>query len=144
MRLPIHSVIAPTRMRSFDALSERESLALAISQEEEDARIYGDMAEEMQTDYPATAEVLRKMREEEGGHRRRLIELFQTRFGDHIPLIQRDEIKGFIRPRATWQLRPVTLKKARSQVGMMEMQSRRFYEHAAAHTSDATARQLLD
>jgi len=68
-------------MRTFDSLSEREILALAITLEEEDARIYGDFAEGFREDFPGTAAVFDGMREDESGHRRRLIELFQTKFG---------------------------------------------------------------
>jgi len=74
-------------MRSFDTLSEQEVLALAISLEEEDERIYADFAEGLRAEYPATSKVFDGMREEESGHRRRLIELYQQKFGEHIPLI---------------------------------------------------------
>jgi rubrerythrin len=73
-------------VRTFDSLSEREILALAISLEEEDARIYEDFADGLQADYPATAAILNDMRAEEDGHRHRLIELYRQRFGEHIPL----------------------------------------------------------
>ena len=49
-------------MRSFDELTEREILALAISQEEEDGRIYADFADGVRAGYPATADALEKMR----------------------------------------------------------------------------------
>src|SRR3954467_3213204 len=89
-------------MRSFKSLSEKEILALAISLEEEDARIYDDFAEGLQADYPATAETLRQMRAEEDGHRHRLIELYRRQFGEHIPLIRRQDVKGFVQRRPTW------------------------------------------
>ena len=83
-------------MRTFKSLSEQEILALAISLEEEDARIYDDFAEGLQHDYPATAVTLRQMRAEEGGHRHRLIEHFRRQFGEHIPLIRRHDVQGFV------------------------------------------------
>jgi rubrerythrin len=79
--------------RAFKDLNEKEVLALAISLEEEDARIYGDFADGLREAFPASAEVFRKMREEENDHRRRLIDDFQRRFGDHIPLLRRQDIK---------------------------------------------------
>src|SRR6201996_7622440 len=81
-----------TAMRSFQSLNEQEILALAISLEEEDARIYADFAEGIKTDSPATAATLNEMRAEEDGHRHRLIELYRQKFGEHIPLLRRHEV----------------------------------------------------
>lgn len=86
-------------MRSFKSLGEREILALAISLEEEDARIYDDFAEALLPDYPATAKALQQMRAEEDGHRHRLIELHRQKFGEHVPLIRRHDVKGFVQRR---------------------------------------------
>src|SRR5439155_43169 len=130
-------------MRSFESLSEREILALAIGQEEQDARIYGDFAEGLREQYPATAEVFRKMRDEEDNHRHRLVELYRQRFGEHIPLIRREDVKGFIKRRPVWLVRPLGLDTVRKQAGLMELETRRFYERAAAKTTDAGIRQLL-
>src|SRR6266850_5701048 len=93
-------------MRNFDSLSEREILALAISLEEEDERIYADFAEGLRQNFPASAEVFDGMRAEEAGHRRRLIELFQEKFGDHIPLFRRQDVRGFVHRRPVWLIRP--------------------------------------
>jgi rubrerythrin len=93
-------------MRSFESLSEREILALAISSEEEDARIYGDFAEGLRQSFPASAAVFDGMRVEEAGHCHRLIELYRSRFGEHIPLIRRQDVKGFISRRPLWLVRP--------------------------------------
>jgi hypothetical protein len=89
-------------MRSFDSLSEREVLALAISLEEEDERIYADFAEGLREDFPATAAIFAGMREEESGHRRRLLELSRAKFGDHIPLIRRQDVRGFVDRKPVW------------------------------------------
>jgi rubrerythrin len=131
-------------MRKFDSLSEREILVLAISLEEEDERIYADYAEGLRQDFPASASVFDGMREEESGHRRRLIELFRKQFGDHIPLIRRQDVSGFVTRKPVWMMRPLGLENVRSQVSTMEAESRRFYEKAAARTQDAGIRQLLD
>ena len=131
-------------MRTFESLNEREILALAISLEEEDERIYGDYADGLREDFPASAQVFEAMREEESGHRRRLIELFQKRFGNHIPHIRRQDVKGFVERRPIWLLRPLPLDKVRAQASSMEMETRRFYLKAAARTKDADLRQLLD
>ena len=131
-------------MRSFDSLTEREILALAISLEEEDERIYGDVADGLHEDFPASAEVFEGMRQEESGHRRRLIELFQKRFGNHIPHIRRQDVRGFVDRRPVWRLRPLPLEKVRSMAASMEIETRRFYERAAARAKDADVRQLLD
>ncbi|HEY2012598.1 MAG TPA: ferritin family protein [Bryobacteraceae bacterium] len=131
-------------MRNFDSLSEREILALAISLEEEDERVYADFAEGLRDDFAASAAVFDGMRAEESGHRRRLIELYRQRFGEHIPLIRRQDVKGFVQRRPTWLIRPLGLDVVRKQASTMEVESRRFYEKAASRTQDAGARQLLD
>jgi erythrin-vacuolar iron transport family protein len=130
-------------MRSFDSLSEREVLALAISLEEEDARIYADFAEGVQADYPVAAARLREMRGEEDGHRHRLLELYQQKFGDHIPLVRRQDIKGFVSRKPVWLVRPLGLKAVQKQVELMEVETRRFYEAVVNRTTDASIRQLL-
>ena len=131
-------------MRKFDSLSEREILALAISLEEEDERIYADYAEGLSQNFPASAAVFDGMREEESGHRRRLIELFRKTFGEHIPLIRRHDVKGFLTRQPMWLTQPLRLDVIRNQVATMETESRRFYERVSARTRDAATRQLLD
>jgi erythrin-vacuolar iron transport family protein len=130
-------------MRSFQSLSEQEILALAISLEEEDARIYGDFAEGLKADAPATAAVLNQMLAEEDGHRHRLIDLYRQKFGEHIPLIRRHDIKGFVQRKPMWLVRPLGLAAVRKQVELMELETRRFYETAAQKAEDASVRQLL-
>ena len=131
-------------MRNFDSLSEREILALAISLEEEDERVYAEYAEGLRQNFPASAEVFDGMREEESGHRRRLIELFRQNFGEHIPLIRRQDVRGFVHRNPVWLMRPLGLDTVRNQAGAMEVESRRFYEKASARAQDAGVRQLLD
>ncbi len=130
-------------MRSFKSLNEQEILALAIALEEEDARIYGDFAAGLQESAPATAKILNEMREEEDGHRHRLIELHRQKFGEHIPLIRRQDIKGFVERRPVWLVRPLGLAAVRKQVEVMEWETRRFYESALRQSTDAGIRQLL-
>ncbi len=131
-------------MRDFNSLSEQEILALAISLEEEDERIYADFAEGLRQDFPATSAVLDGMREEESGHRRRLIELYQKRFGEHIPLIRRQDVKGFVQRQPVWLIKPLGLDKLRKQASAIEVETRHFYETASARAQDASVRQLLD
>src|SRR5215831_6973471 len=130
-------------MRSFKSLSEREVLALAISLEEEDARIYDDFAEALQADYPATAKALQQMRAEEDGHRHRLIELHRQKFGEHIPLIRRHDVKGFVQRKPIWLVRPLGLKAVQKAIEEMELETKRFYTKAAEQATDASVRQLL-
>ncbi len=131
-------------MRSFESLTAREILALAISLEEEDERIYADYAEELKEDFPATASMFAGMREEESGHRRRLIELYQSKFGEHIPLIRRNDVRGFVQRRPIWLTKPLRLDAVRREASTMEVETRRFYEKSAAKTEDASIRQLLN
>ena len=131
-------------MRSFDSLTEPEILALAISLEEEDERIYADFAEGLRENFPATAAVMDGMRDEESNHRRRLIDLFHQKFGNHIPLIRRHDVRGFVSRRPVWLVRPLGLDTVRAQGAAMEAETRQFYEKAAARTHDPAIRQLLD
>jgi len=129
--------------KRFRDLSEREILAVAISSEEDDARIYGDVAEGLRADFPATADMFREMQQEESDHRRRLTELYRTRFGEHIPLIRRGDVKGFISRKPVWLVRPLGINAVRRLAESMELETRRFYEQAAKQVSDASTRTLL-
>ena len=128
----------------FKELNEAQILALAVTAEEEDARIYRDFAEALRTDFQATAELFTKMAQEEDGHRHRLIELYRQRFGEHIPLVRRQDVKGFVVRRSSWVTKTLRPERAREEAALMEIESRRFYEAAAQRTSDAGIRQLLD
>jgi rubrerythrin len=130
-------------VRAFADLSEREILALAIALEEEDARIYADYADGLKDAYPASAQVFTEMAAQENEHRRLLIELFRHKFGEHIPLIRRQDVRGFIRHEPIWMVRPLGLDKVRAQAEAMEVETLRFYERALARTSDASIRKLL-
>jgi rubrerythrin len=129
--------------RRFKDLSEREILALAISLEEEDGRVYADFADGMRDAYPATAQLFEKMREEESEHRASLIETYRQRFGEHIPLIRRQDVKGFITRRPVWQKRPLKISEVRKQAEIMELETRQFYQKAMSQVSDAGIRKLL-
>ena len=129
--------------KNFRELSEKEILALAISLEEEDGRIYGDFAEGLRDSYPATAKLCEEMQAEESGHRAALIASYQARFGEHIPLIRRNDVKGFVQRRPVWLVRPLGLNAVRKQVESMELETRRFYEHAISRVADASTRKLL-
>src|ERR1035441_1698527 len=131
-------------MRSFDSLSEREILSLAVSLEEEDERIYGDFADGLRENYPATADMFEGMRKEESGHRRRLIELHQARFGDHLPLIRRQDVKGFVSRKPVGLMRRLPFDCVRPQAASMDLDTRNFYQKSAARATDAGIRQLLD
>jgi erythrin-vacuolar iron transport family protein len=130
-------------VRTFKSLSGQEILALAISLEEEDARIYDDFAEGLKGEFPATAEMLTEMRAEEDGHRHRLIELHRQKFGEHIPLIRRQDVKGFVQRHPIWLARPLRIEAVRKQVEEMELETKRFYETAIRQSTDAGVRQLL-
>jgi len=130
-------------MRPFKSLTQQELLALAISLEEEDARIYSDFAEAVKDNFPATHEALQRMRAEEDGHRHRLLELYRQKFGEHIPLIRRHDVKGFVTRKPVWLVRPLGPKAIQRQTELMELETIRFYERAIQSASDAGIRQLL-
>jgi rubrerythrin len=129
--------------RSFYDLSEKEILALAISLEEEDGRIYGEFAERMRAKYPKTAALLDAMREEESGHRHRLTDTYRQKFGEYIPLLRRQDVKGFVNRKPIWLNRILTVQQVRSEVGSMEQESRRYYQRAAQKSTVTGVRELL-
>jgi len=132
-----------THRRRFSDLSEQEILALAISSEEDDARIYRSYAEMLRADYPDTAAVFDGMAEEENGHRQRLIDLHQTRFGDVIPLIRREHVAGFYARRPIWLVENLGIERVRDEAEAMERDAESFYLKAAQRSSDAATRKLL-
>ena len=129
--------------RAFKDLNEQEVLALAISLEEEDARIYDDFAEGLKDAYPSVSQQFRDLRVEEDGHRHRLLELYRQKFGEHIPLIRRHDVKGFVTRKPVWLVRPLGLSAVRKEAELMELETRRFYERAARQATDVSVRQLL-
>ena len=132
-----------TQRRRFSDLSEQEVLALAISSEEDDGRIYRSFAQMLRAEYPASAAVFDGMALEEDGHRQRLIKVHQIRFGDVIPLIRREHVAGFYARRPVWLTKNLSLETIRSEASGMEVQAEQFYRTAAAHTTDAATRKLL-
>jgi erythrin-vacuolar iron transport family protein len=130
-------------MPRFAELTEREILALAISLEEEHGRIYADYAAGLTESFPASAKVFSDMAEEENEHRRWLIDLFRQKFGEHIPLIRRQDVAGFVRHEPIWMVRPLGLEKVRAQAEAIESETRKFYSAALERTSDASIRKLL-
>ena len=129
--------------KRFKDLSEQEVLALAISSEEDDARIYRGYAESLRSEFPASAAVFDGMAVEEDGHRQLLIDLHQSRFGDVIPLIRREHVSGYYARRPVWLIENLSLERIRSEAAAMEQDAERFYLAAAARTSDADTRKLL-
>jgi rubrerythrin len=129
--------------KSFKDLTEREILALAIFLEEEDGRVYADFADGLRDTYPATAKMFEEMRTEESGHRQALFDLYREKFGEHIPLVRRQDVKGFIERRPEWLVRPLGIQNVRKQAEAMELETRRFYERAINRVTDASIRKLL-
>ena len=130
-------------MRSFTDLSEREILALAISNEEEDGRTYADFADNLRENYPDSAKLFSDMATEEGGHRRALIDLYVQRFGDHIPQVRRGDIRGAPVPSPVWRVVPRGIDAVRRQARQMEADASRFYLRAAGRANDPAIRRLL-
>jgi erythrin-vacuolar iron transport family protein len=129
--------------RRFDDLSEQEVIALAISSEEDDGRIYRAYAEGLRQNYPASARVFDDMATEEDGHRRALIDLHVARFGTTIPLIRREHVVGYYQRKPDWLVQPLGLDAVRGQAEDMEKQAQLFYLAAAKRARDAATRKLL-
>ena len=132
-----------TSRRRFSDLSEQEILALAISSEEDDARIYRSYAEMLRGDFPDSARVFDGMAAEEDGHRQRLIDLHRARFGEVIPLLRREHVAGFYARRPVWLIENLGIERIREEAAAMERDAEAFYLKAAARTTDAATRKLL-
>ena len=130
-------------MKRFSDLTEQEVLALAITNEEEDSRIYRGFAEGLRDQFPSSAKMFELMAEEEIRHRGRLFDLYKQKFGEFLPLIRRQDVKGFIRHKPLWLVRPLGLDEVRKYAAEMEYETARFYRKAAETSRDASVRQLL-
>ena len=130
-------------MKNFADLTEREVLAVAISSEEEDSRIYMSFAEDLAERYPDSAKLFEQMAEEERGHRHRLLEMYEQRFGQHLPPIRREDVKGVLKRRPIWLTKNLPLDRIRDESELMERQAARYYQVAAEQTQDVDTRKLL-
>ena len=130
-------------MRKFNDLTQAEILALAIANEEEDGRIYADFAHQLRENFPDSAGIFTEMANEEQDHRRRLIDLYAERFGNHIPLVRRQDVAGFVQRRAAWQVQHSGIDTIRRHARQMELDAARFYRQAATRASDPAIRKLL-
>jgi len=130
-------------MKALSDLSEREVLALAIANEEEDSRVYQSFADRLRPDFDASAQVFEDMAEEERGHRESLYALYRERFGEHLPPIRREDVRGFMRRRTPWWEPSLNLDKMRGEAELMEREAGNFYERAASQAADVSVRQLF-
>jgi erythrin-vacuolar iron transport family protein len=130
-------------VKSIADLTAREVLALAIANEEEDSRIYQEFAHRLRPDFAASAKLFDEMAEEERSHRAQLYELYRDRFGEHLPPIRREDVKGFLRRRPVWWTKNLSLERMRREAEIMEVQAANFYDHAAATSLDASVRELF-
>jgi len=130
-------------VKRFADLSEQEVLALAITSEDEDSRIYRGFAMGLRDHYPASAQIFDEMAEEEVRHRGMLIDLYRQKFGEYLPLIRRQDVKGFIQKKPLWLMHPLNLDEVRKFAENMEYEAARFYRRATETTRDTSVRQLL-
>ncbi len=130
-------------MKSLSELSEREVIALAIASEEEDSRVYQHFADRLRPDFPASAEIFDGMAEEEREHRNSLYGFYRSRFGEHLPPIRREDVRGFLKRRAVWWSPHLDLDRMRREAEVMELQAASFYEKAAEQTLDVSLRELF-
>jgi erythrin-vacuolar iron transport family protein len=130
-------------LKRFADLNEQEILALAISNEDEDSRIYRSFADRLRSAYPETATMYDTMAHEEIGHRDMLLELHRRKFGDFLPLIRRQDVKGFVPRRPIWLNRTLGIDATRKFAEEMEYETARFYRRAADTARDDSVRHLL-
>src|ERR1700726_2234397 len=131
-------------VKRFADLTEQEVLALAITNEEEDSRIYRGFAEGLREAYPSSAKLFEEMADEEVRHRSMLFDLYREKFGEYLPLIRRHDVRGFVRHKPLWLVRPLGIDETRKYAAEMEYETARFYRKAAASARDASVRDLLD
>jgi rubrerythrin len=129
--------------KTFAELEEREILALAIALEEEDSRIYGDFAEKLKAKHSAIASILEAMSAEESAHRARLLETYKLEYGDHVPFVRRQDVKGFVKRRPVWLNRVLQPRRVLAAAMAMEAETRRFYREASNAVTSAGIRSLL-
>src|SRR6185312_4060652 len=130
--------------KNFKDLTEREIVALAIALEEEDGRIYGDFIDGLRDTYPASAKMFEEMQAEESEHRASLIEIYRQRFGDHIPLIRRQDVKGFVHRSPIWLVKNLGVDRVRKLAASMELETRLFYDRAEAERAHVSAAEELE
>lgn len=130
-------------MKALSELSEREVVALAIANEEEDARIYQSFADRLRPDFEASAGLFDDMADEERGHRDTLYDVYRQRFGEHLPPIRREDVRGFLKRRPVWWSPNLDLDKMRGEAELMERQAANFYDRAAEQTTDLSVRRLF-
>jgi rubrerythrin len=130
-------------MKKFSELKEYEVLALAIASEEEDSKIYLNFAQKLRETYPATARLFEDMAAEEQDHKNMLLDMYRRKFGDHLPYITRQDVKGFMKRRPIWLLDGLRIDTIRKQAALMETETSQFYENAAAKAQDVDVRKLL-
>jgi len=128
---------------AFSDLTARDILTLAISNEEEDSRIYQSFADQLRDAYPHSARVFDEMADDERGHRDMLYELYKTRFGDHLSPIRREDVKGFLKRRPFWLTKNLSVDRMRKEADIMEMQAANFYEKSADRVLDVDVRAML-
>ena len=129
--------------KAFTDLEEREILALAIALEEEDSCIYADFAEKLKENHPSMASILESMRQEETSHHARLLEMYKQEYGDHVPLVRRQDVKGFIKRKPIWLDRKLQPKRVLGAVMLMEAETRRFYREASNTVTSPDVQKLL-
>src|SRR5438876_10701850 len=130
-------------MKRFSDLSEQEILALSITNEEEDSRIYRAFSEGLRDQFPASAKLFDEMAEEEVRHRTMLFDLYREKFGEFLPLIRRQDVRGFVKHRPLWLVRPLGIDEVRKYAAEMEYETARFYRKAAQTARDDSVRELL-
>lgn len=130
-------------MPTLNELSEREVLALAINSEEEDSRIYQTFADRCRENFPASTKMFEEMAQEERDHRNRLYHVYNEKFGEHLPAIRRDDVRGFLKRKPVWLTKRLTLDRMRQEVAVMEMETVKFYTKAAEQSRDVNTRELF-
>src|ERR1700686_439727 len=130
-------------MKRFSDLTEQEILALAITNEDQDSRIYRDIAQGLRERFPSSAKMFDEMAEEEVRHRTWLFDLNGEKLGEHLPLVRREDVKGFVAHRPVWLVRPLGLEEVRKYAAAIEFETARFYRKAAERSQDTSIRELL-
>ncbi len=130
-------------MKQLSELDTREILSLAIANEQEDSQIYQVFADRLRPDFLASAVMFDEMAEDERGHRTMLFDLYRTKFGEHMPPIRREDVRGFFKRNPVWMSKVLSIEKMRYEAERMELQAANFYDKAAAQSTDADVKEML-
>jgi rubrerythrin len=127
--------------RSLHSLSPAEMAALAISMEQEEARLYQEYARRFRRQgMMHLAAEMESLRQEERDHEHRLSDAFLAEFSNEseVPLVRRGDVAGFGELPPLPPEEAFTPEIAAARIEKSESQAEAFYRHAADNCNGYT------